>query len=49
MKANKRVRDPRRRSKYRLVYIATGIKVGVTTFPTLANKVRRTLKPERSA
>ncbi len=41
MKANKRIRDPWRQSKRRLVYTnKDGVTMGTTTFPTLQNKVR---------
>ena len=33
MKANKRIRDPRRISKHRLFYVKDGVETGVTTFP----------------
>lgn len=33
MKANKRIRDPRRKSTRRLYCIVEGVKIGVTTYP----------------
>lgn len=41
MKANKRIRDPRRQSARRLVYKnKDGVTMGTTTFLTLKNKVQ---------
>lgn len=42
MKANKRVRDLKRRSRYRLrAECGDGVVRGTTTYPTLANRVRK--------
>ena len=40
MKANKRIRDPRRRSARRLVALVDGCVRGTTTFPEKGNGVR---------
>jgi len=42
MKANKRVRDARRRSATRLTAVGKdGVVRGTTTFPTASNKIQR--------
>ena len=47
MKANKRIRDLRRRSATRLVVFRDGVAFGTTLFPTPENKVQRI--PRREA
>ena len=44
MKANKRVRDPKRISAIRLSYTKDKVTRGCTAIPTEENKVQRTTK-----
>jgi hypothetical protein len=40
MKANKRIRDLRRKSARRLYVLSGDVKAGTTTYPTLENRVQ---------